>query len=166
MRSNSVQLISEKIRNGTLTENEWERLDYRIKRLEDAKIFIDDTPAISVFELRAKCRRLKRQHDIDIIIIDYLQLMTGTPETKGNREQEVSTISRSLKGIAKELNVPVIALSQLNRSDAAFQRVGDEGGQIGSQAPVGNENQAKLPNVVFVNHRRYGPIWGSRAATK
>jgi replicative DNA helicase len=114
--TSEAEIPSEKIRNGNLTENEWERLDYRIKRLEDAKIFIDDTPAISVFELRAKCRRLKRQHDIDIIIIDYLQLMGGTPETKGNREQEVSAISRSLKGIAKELNVPVIALSQLNRS--------------------------------------------------
>jgi replicative DNA helicase len=111
-----AEIPSDKIRVGNLTDNEWERLDYRIKRLEDAKIFIDDTPAISVFELRAKCRRLKRQHDIDIVIIDYLQLMTGTPETRGNREQEVSTISRALKSIAKELNVPVIALSQLNRS--------------------------------------------------
>ncbi len=111
-----AEISSDKIRNGNLTDSEWEKLDYRIKRLEDAKIYIDDTPAISVFELRAKCRRLKRQHDIDLVIIDYLQLMTGTPETKGNREQEVSTISRSLKGIAKELNVPVLALSQLNRS--------------------------------------------------
>ena len=82
----------------------------------DAPIFIDDTPAISVFELRAKARRLKRQYNMDILIIDYLQLMTGTPDTRGNREQEVSTISRALKGIAKELNIPVIALSQLNRS--------------------------------------------------
>ncbi|MBN1597997.1 MAG: replicative DNA helicase [Bacteroidales bacterium] len=111
-----AEIPSEKIRVGNLSDNEWERLDYRIKRLEDAKIFIDDTPAISVFELRAKCRRLKRLHNIDIVIIDYLQLMSGTPETKGNREQEVSNISRALKGIAKELNVPVIALSQLNRS--------------------------------------------------
>ncbi len=111
-----AEIPSDKIRVGNLSDAEWERLDYRIKRLEDAKIFIDDTPAISVFELRAKCRRLKRQHDIDLVVIDYLQLMSGTPETKGNREQEVSTISRSLKGIAKELNVPVIALSQLNRS--------------------------------------------------
>ena len=111
-----AEIPSEKIRVGNLTDEEWERLDYRIKRLEDAKIFIDDTPAISIFELRAKCRRLKRQHDIDIIIIDYLQLMSGTPETKGNREQEVSNISRALKSIAKELNIPVVALSQLNRS--------------------------------------------------
>ncbi len=111
-----AEITSDKIRVGNLSDTEWERLDYRIKRLEDAKIFIDDTPAISIFELRAKCRRLKRQHDIDIIIIDYLQLMSGTPETKGNREQEVSNISRALKSIAKELDTPVIALSQLNRS--------------------------------------------------
>jgi replicative DNA helicase len=111
-----TEITSDKIRTGNLTNEEWERLDYRIKRLEDAKIFIDDTPAISVFELRAKCRRLKRRHNIDIVIIDYLQLMSGTPDAKGNREQEVSNISRALKSIAKELNVPVIALSQLNRS--------------------------------------------------
>ena len=74
----------------------------------DAPIFIDDTPAISVFELRAKARRLKIQHDIQIIIVDYLQLMTGPPETQGSREQEVSSISRSLKAIAKELDIPII----------------------------------------------------------
>lgn len=111
-----TRLSSEKIRTGKLEPHEWEQLDTKIRKLVDAPIFIDDTPAISVFELRAKCRRLKRQHNIDIIIIDYLQLMTGTPETKGNREQEVSTISRALKGLAKELDIPVIALSQLNRS--------------------------------------------------
>ncbi len=111
-----AEITSDKIKVGNLSDNEWERLDFRIKRLEDAKIFIDDTPAISIFELRAKCRRLKRQHDINIIIIDYLQLMSGSGDSKGNREQEVSNISRALKGVAKELNVPVIALSQLNRS--------------------------------------------------
>lgn len=111
-----TELPSEKIRNGHLEGYEWQQLDHKIKSLVEAPIFIDDTPAISIFELRAKCRRLKMQHDISIIIIDYLQLMSGPAETKGNREQEVSTISRSLKAIAKELNVPVIALSQLNRS--------------------------------------------------
>jgi replicative DNA helicase len=111
-----TELPSNRIRNGKLADFEWEQLDYKIKKLVDAPIFIDDTPAISIFELRAKARRLKRQHNIELLIIDYLQLMTGTPDTRGNREQEVSTISRSLKGIAKELNIPVIALSQLNRS--------------------------------------------------
>lgn len=111
-----TELPSNRIRNGKLADFEWEQLDYKIKKLVDAPIFIDDTPAISIFELRAKARRLKRQYDIQILIIDYLQLMTGTPDTRGNREQEVSTISRALKSIAKELDIPVIALSQLNRS--------------------------------------------------
>lgn len=109
-------ISSEKIRNGKLDPHEWTQLVVKIKDLTEAKIFIDDTPALSIFEFRAKCRRLKAQHDIGVIVIDYLQLMTGPAETKGNREQEVSTISRSLKAIAKELNVPILALSQLNRS--------------------------------------------------
>ncbi len=111
-----TELASDRIRNGKLADYEWEQLDYRIKNLEEAPIYIDDTPAISIFELRAKCRRLKRQYDVEAIVIDYLQLMTGTAETRGSREQEVSNISRALKGIAKELDVPIIALSQLNRS--------------------------------------------------
>lgn len=111
-----TQLPSDRIRNGKLERYEWEQLDYKIKSLVEAPIYIDDTPGISIFELRAKCRRMKNLYDVKIIIIDYLQLMTGPPELKANREQEVSTISRSLKGIAKELNVPIIALSQLNRS--------------------------------------------------
>jgi replicative DNA helicase len=111
-----TELSSDRIRNGKLQPYEWEQLERKIKNLVDAPIYIDDTPAISVFELRAKCRRLKQQHNIDIIIIDYLQLMTCNIDTKGSREQEVSHISRNLKVIAKELNVPIIALSQLNRS--------------------------------------------------
>lgn len=106
----------EKIRNGKLTPQEWTQLTVKIGDLQNSKILIDDTPALSIFELRAKCRRLKAQYDVGIIIIDYLQLMTGPTDTRGNREQEVSTISRSLKAIAKELNIPIIALSQLNRS--------------------------------------------------
>jgi replicative DNA helicase len=110
-----TDIPSDKIRNGRLSEEEWKQLDTRIKKLVQAPIFIDDTPAISIFELRAKCRRLMAQKKLDLIIVDYLQLMSG-PENAGSREQEVSTISRSLKSIAKELNVPIIALSQLNRS--------------------------------------------------
>ncbi len=105
----------DKIKNGRLNEEEWKQLDSRIKKLVLAPIFIDDTPAISIFELRAKCRRLMAQRKLDIVIVDYLQLMSG-PENAGSREQEVSNISRSLKSIAKELNVPILALSQLNRS--------------------------------------------------
>jgi len=111
-----TELPSDRIRNGRLEQYEWEQLEYRIKGLVEAPIFIDDTPAITIYEIRAKCRRLKNLYDIQVIIIDYLQLMSGPGDSKGNREQEVSTISRALKGIAKELNVPIIALSQLNRS--------------------------------------------------
>jgi len=110
-----TDIPGDKIKNGRLTEDEWKQLDSRIKKLVQAPIFVDDTPAISVFELRAKCRRLMAQHKLDIVIVDYLQLMSG-PENAGSREQEVSNISRSLKSIAKELNVPILALSQLNRS--------------------------------------------------
>lgn len=86
---------------------------HKTTRLSTAPIFIDDTPALSILELRAKCRRLKAEHNIQMIVIDYLQLMKG--EASGNREQEIASISRALKGIAKELSVPVIALSQLSR---------------------------------------------------
>lgn len=110
-----TDISGEKIKNGRLSEEEWKQLDARIKKLVQAPIYIDDTPAISVFELRAKCRRLMAQRKLDIVIVDYLQLMSG-PENAGSREQEVSNISRSLKSIAKELNVPILALSQLNRS--------------------------------------------------
>jgi replicative DNA helicase len=111
-----TELSSERIRNGKLENYEWEQLDRKIKNLVEAPIYIDDTPAISVYELRAKLRRLTSQYKIDIVIIDYLQLMTCNIDTKGSREQEVSHISRNLKVIAKELNVPILALSQLNRS--------------------------------------------------
>ena len=111
-----TELGSEKIKSGKLEEWEWELFNRRIKNLENAPLYIDDTPALSIFEFRAKCRRLKMQHNIGIVIVDYLQLMTAGTDVKGNREQEVSTISRNLKAIAKEINIPIIALSQLNRS--------------------------------------------------
>ncbi len=114
--SSETELGSEKLRSGNLKDYEWQQLEHKITNLENARLFIDDTPAISLFELRSKLRKLKTRENIDLVIIDYLQLMTGPKETKGNREQEVSTISRGLKAIAKELNLPIIALSQLNRS--------------------------------------------------
>ena len=109
-------LSSEKLRKGDLQDYEWQQLNTRISKLIDAPIYIDDTPALSIFELRAKCRRLKSQHNIEMIFIDYLQLMTGQYDRQGNREQEISNISRSLKSLAKELNVPVLAMSQLSRA--------------------------------------------------
>lgn len=108
-------LSSEKLKKGFTDEKDWKQLHDSIGNLADAPIFIDDTPGLSVFELRAKCRRLKQQHDIKMVIIDYLQLMTA-PGKGGNREQEISTISRSIKEIAKEIECPIIALSQLSRS--------------------------------------------------
>jgi len=115
--SSESGIAGEKLKKGSLDKNDWEHMHASLKQLGEAPIYIDDTPALSVFELRAKCRRLKAQHDIQMIIIDYLQLMTaGGNQKGGNREQEISTISRSLKALAKELNVPVIALSQLSRA--------------------------------------------------
>ncbi len=104
------------IKMGKLTPDQWRHLEAATKPLGSAPLFIDDTPALSIFEFRSKARRLKIQHDIKIIIIDYLQLMTGSTDTRGNREQEVAFISRTLKAVAKDLNVPIIALSQLSRA--------------------------------------------------
>lgn len=104
-----------RLRTGHMVENDWPKLLKAAGKLHDAKIFLDDTPSISVMELRSKARRLKAEHDIGIIVIDYLQLMRGGPNPE-SRQQEISEISRSLKALAKELNIPVIALSQLNRS--------------------------------------------------
>ncbi|MUH37943.1 replicative DNA helicase [Zobellia amurskyensis] len=115
--SSETGLSSEKLRTGKLEKHEWEQLNVKVKALEKAPLFIDDTPSLSIFDLRAKARRLASQHNIKIIIIDYLQLMTAGGTGKGgNREQEISTISRNLKALAKELNIPVIALSQLSRA--------------------------------------------------
>ena len=113
--SSETGLSSEKLRTGNLEKHEWEQL--KVKGLEKAPLFIDDTPSLSIFDLRAKARRLSSQHGIKLIMVDYLQLMTaGGNKAGGNREQEISMISRNLKALAKELNIPVIALSQLSRA--------------------------------------------------
>jgi replicative DNA helicase len=124
--SMETHIPAEKIRRGTLEQYEYQILTSKIDGLKNAPIFIDDTPAINVFELRSKCRRLKQQHDIQMVVIDYLQLMSGSIDNKGggNREQEISQISRALKGLAKELDIPIIALSQLSR--AVETRGGDK----------------------------------------
>lgn len=123
--SNVCEIPSEKIKSGQLAAYEWQQLDYKLKGLIDAPLYVDDTPSLSVFELRTKARRLVREHDVQVIIIDYLQLMNAKGMSFGSRQEEVSTISRSLKGLAKELNIPIIALSQLNRS--VENRDGTEG---------------------------------------
>ncbi len=114
--SSETYLPAEKLRKGDLAQHEWQQLTTKVSPLIEAKMFIDDTPQLSIFELRAKCRRLKQQHDIQMVFVDYLQLMTSGGENRGNREQEISNISRSLKSLAKELDIPVLALSQLSRS--------------------------------------------------
>ena len=114
--SNVCEIPGNKILNGQLTEEEWARLDQNIRKLEGAPLYIDDTPGLSVFELRTKARRLVKEKNVQIIMIDYLQLMNATGMRFGSRQEEVSTISRSLKGLAKELDIPILALSQLNRS--------------------------------------------------
>lgn len=114
--SNVCEIESEKIKSGQLSQTEWDQTMARLRHLYGASLYIDDTPSLSIFELRTKARRLVREHDIKFIIIDYLQLMNASGMKFGSREQEVSMISRSLKQLAKELNIPIVALSQLNRS--------------------------------------------------
>ncbi len=126
--ASEAELGSSKLRKGDLADHEMVQLHEKIKDLSEAPIFIDDTPGLTIFELRAKARRLVKNHKVKIIIIDYLQLMNAGGNS-GNREQEISTISRSLKGIAKELKIPVIALSQVNRG--VENRTG-----IGSKRPM------------------------------
>ena len=115
--SSETGLSSDKLRTGKLADHEWQQLNIKVSDLESAPLFIDDSPSLTIFELRAKARRLASSHGIKLIIIDYLQLMNiGSSNKAGNREQEISTISRNLKALAKELNIPVIALSQLSRA--------------------------------------------------
>ena len=113
---NVCEIEGNKIRNGRLTKAEWDKLEHSIGVLETAPIYVDDTPGLSVFELQSKARKLVKEHKIQMIIIDYLQLMNANGMSFGSREQEVSIISRNLKGLAKELDIPVIALSQLSRA--------------------------------------------------
>lgn len=118
MISMETEISAEKIRRGELANHEFLQLTTKLDSLKEAQIFIDDTPGINIFELRSKCRKLKQKFDIQMLIIDYLQLMSGSHDGKGggNREQEISQISRGLKGLAKELQIPIIALSQLSRA--------------------------------------------------
>ena len=146
-------LTGTQIRSGKLSPEEWKMLETRTKPLGLAPLYIDDTPALSIFEFRSKARRLYAHSDIKLIIIDYLQLMTGgTQDNKGNREQEVAFISRTLKAIAKELNVPIIALSQLNRTTEA--RGGSKRPQLSDLRESGAiEQDADI--VAFIHRPEY-----------
>jgi replicative DNA helicase len=148
-----AELESEKIKKGNLEDHEWKQLVHKTTKLTTAPIFIDDTPALSILELRAKCRRLKAEHGVQLVVIDYLQLMKG--EQSGNREQEIASISRSLKGIAKELSVPVLALSQLSRS--VETRGGDKRPQLSDLRESGSiEQDADI--VMFLYRPEYYKI--------
>jgi replicative DNA helicase len=151
--SAEAELPAEKLKKGQLVDHEMQQLHVKIGKLSEAPLFIDDTPALSIFEMRAKCRRLKAQHDIQMVVVDYLQLMTtGGDNSRGNREQEISTISRSLKSIAKELNIPVIALSQLSR--AVETRGGDKRPQLSDLRESGAiEQDADM--VLFIHRPEY-----------
>jgi replicative DNA helicase len=132
-----------------MNEDEFGQLHDSVTRLAELPIFVDDTPALNIFELRAKSRRLKQNHNIQLIIIDYLQLMAGAPnQSNGSREQEISSISRALKGMAKELNVPVIALSQLSR--AVETRGGDKKPQLSDLRESGAiEQDADIVTFIY-----------------
>ncbi len=134
-----ARIDAQAARTGRVKDEDFKRMIDAASRLFTAKIFIDDTPSLSVMELRTKCRRLKSEHDIGLIVVDYLQLMTATSRDIGNREQEIATISRGLKALAKELNVPVIALSQLSRQ--VEQRGGDKRPQLSDLRESGSIEQ-------------------------
>ncbi|HRG08515.1 MAG TPA: DnaB-like helicase C-terminal domain-containing protein, partial [Cyclobacteriaceae bacterium] len=152
--SAEAELDSEKIKKGNLADFEWQQMVHKTTRLSSAPIFIDDTPALSILELRAKCRRLKAEHNIQMIVVDYLQLMKGEAGS-GNREQEIASISRALKGIAKELSVPVIALSQLSRG--VETRGGDKRPQLSDLRESGSiEQDADI--VMFLYRPEYYKI--------
>lgn len=133
------RINAQSARSGQLKDEEFKRLIDAAGRLFTANIFIDDTPGLSIMELRTKCRRLKSEHDIGLIVIDYLQLMTASGKDFGTREQEIASISRGLKAMAKELDVPVVALSQLSR--AVEQRGGDKRPQLSDLRESGSIEQ-------------------------
>ena len=159
LMSNVCEIPGNKILNGQLTNDEWERLDKNLRNLTGAPIYVDDTPGLSVFELRTKARRLVREKNVKIIMIDYLQLMNANGMRFGNRQEEVSTISRSLKGLAKELDIPIIALSQLNRTvDNRGEGIEGKRPQLSDLRESGAiEQDADL--VLFVHRPEYYRIY-------
>lgn len=156
--SNVCEIEGKKILNGQLSPDEWERLDKRVNNLIGAPIYVDDTPGLSVFELRTKARRLVREHQVGIIMIDYLQLMNANGMRFSSRQEEVSTISRSLKGLAKELNIPIIALSQLNRGVESREGLEGKRPQLSDLRESGAiEQDADM--VIFVHRPEYYHIY-------
>ncbi len=155
---NVCEIPGEKLKSGQLAPYEWSQLDNKITRLYDAPFYVDDTPSLSVFELRTKARRLVREHGVKIILIDYLQLMNASGMSFGNRQEEVSTISRSLKGLAKELNIPIVALSQLNRGVAIREGIEGKRPQLSDLRESGAiEQDADM--VCFIHRPEYYKIY-------
>ena len=162
--SNVCEIGGKKILNGNLDATEWERFDKRINNLIGAPLYIDDTPGLSVFELKTKARRLKNEHNIGLIMIDYLQLMNANGMRYNNRQEEVSNISRSLKGLAKELDIPIIALSQLNRGVEG--REGPEGKRpMLSDLRESGAIEQDADMVIFVHRPEYYHLYESSDGT-
>lgn len=158
---NVCNIKGEALKSGQLKDFEWRQLDANIKPLIGAPLYIDDTPSLSVFELRTKARRLVREHDVKVIMIDYLQLMNASGMNFGSRQEEVSTISRSLKGLAKELNIPILALSQLNRG-VENREGSDKRPQLSDLRESGAiEQDADM--VLFIHRPEYYKIYQDEA---
>ena len=156
--SNVCEIEGKKILNGQLQQDEWERLDKRVNSLLGAPLYVDDTPGLSVYELVTKARRLVREHGVKIIMIDYLQLMNANGMRFSSRQEEVSTISRSLKGLAKDLNIPILALSQLNRGVEAREGLEGKRPQLSDLRESGAiEQDADM--VLFVHRPEYYHIY-------
>lgn len=154
---NVCEIKGETLKSGQLKPYEWGQLDYKIKPLYGAPLYVDDTPSLSVFELRTKARRLVREHGVKVLMIDYLQLMNASGMSFGSRQEEVSTISRSLKGLAKELNIPILALSQLNRG-VETREGNDKRPQLSDLRESGAiEQDADM--VVFIHRPEYYKIY-------
>lgn len=158
---NVCEIKGETLKSGQLKPYEWNQLDFRIKQLMGAPLYVDDTPSLSVFELRTKARRLVREHGVKVLMIDYLQLMNASGMGFGSRQEEVSTISRSLKGLAKELNIPILALSQLNRG-VENREGGDKRPQLSDLRESGAiEQDADM--VLFIHRPEYYKIYQDEA---
>jgi replicative DNA helicase len=160
--SNVCEIQGSKILNGQLQRDEWDRLDKHINNLLGAPLYVDDTPGLSVFELRTKARRLVREHGVKLIMIDYLQLMNANGIRFSSRQEEVSTISRSLKGLAKELDIPILALSQLNRGVESREGLDGKRPQLSDLRESGAiEQDADM--VIFVHRPEYYHIYQDEA---
>ena len=165
LMANVCEIDGKKLLSGQLDREDWNRLDKNLAYMTEAPLYVDDTEGLSVMELRTKARRLKAEHDIKLIMVDYLQLMTANGMRYNSRQEEVSLISRSLKGLAKELNVPVLALSQLNRGVDSREGVEGKRPQLSDLRESGAiEQDADM--VIFLHRPEYYGLYQSEDGTK